>query len=143
MSFGWSAGDLVAALSFVHNLYKAFDDYTGVRGEYRDTVMFLRSLIRTLEPLKTFADWPGNAHPRYATDIQEQVVLLRTPINVFIQNIRKFEPSLGWKAKKGRYRNVVRKVQWYLDISKKVLTLKSKIEMHMRVLDTLLQRLTL
>jgi hypothetical protein len=141
MSFGWSAGDIVAAVSLAYDLYKAFDDYTGVSGEYRETVMFLKSLIRTLEPFKTLTDW--DEHPRYATEIQEQVALLRTPINNFIQDVCRFEPSLGWKAKKGRYRNVVRKVQWYLDISKKVSSLKSRIEMHMRVLDTLLQRLTL
>lgn len=140
MSFGWSAGDIVAALSLFHKLYKAFDDCNGVSGEYRETVWFLKSLTRTLEPLTTLADW--DAHPTYATQIKEQVVLLKEPIDDFIQNVGKFETSLGRQARKGRHRNAARKLEWYCGGISDVSSLRNKIEMHMRVLDILLQRLT-
>lgn len=119
MSFGWSAGDIVAALQATHSLYDALDGYKGVSEEYREAVSFLRSLTRTLEPLSTLTAW--SAYPAYGEEIKQQVALIREPVCVFLRDVIKFEPSLGEKARKGRRRGIVRKLQWYLDTSRDVL----------------------
>lgn len=42
------------------------------------------------------------------------------------------------KERRRRHREIVRKLQWYLDTWRKVLALEKEIESHMRVLDFLL-----
>ncbi|RYP56831.1 hypothetical protein DL771_011606 [Monosporascus sp. 5C6A] len=141
MSFGWSAGDIAAALRLVYNLYEALDSCDGAAKEYCETVFFLEDLTRTLEPLKTFTAW--GAYPTYEKEIREQVEFIRGPVDEFLQAILKYEPSLGPRAKAGHHRHIRRKLQWYIFMSKKTLALRNKIESHMRVLDSLMQRLTL
>jgi hypothetical protein len=104
-------------------------------------VSFLRDLKRTLDPLETFAAW--KADPSYRKDIEEQVAHIKEPVESFLKAVVKFEPSLGQRAVAGHHRNVFRKLQWHILVSKKALALRRSIESHMRVIDTLLQRLTL
>lgn len=49
MSFGWSAGDIAAAVTLVCKLIQAVDSVDGAAGNYREAVSFLRDLNRTLE----------------------------------------------------------------------------------------------
>jgi hypothetical protein len=141
MSFGWSVGDIAAAVSLVHNLIQALDTCDGAAGDYRKAVAFLRDLKQTLEPLHAFTAW--NTYPTYGKQIEEQAAQIKEPIESFLKDVLKFEPSLGAKAKEGHRRHVLRKWQWHVVMSKKVLALREKIDAHMRVIDTLLQRLTL
>ena len=141
MSFGWSAGDIVAALTLAYNLIEALDSIKGAAHDYREAVSFLRDLKRTLYPLETFTAW--HAYPKYGRDIREQVAHIKEPVGNFLKEVLKYEPTLGVKANEGHSRHVFRKLQWYMFMEKKVLGLKKKIESHMRVIDTLLQRLTL
>lgn len=141
MSFGWSAGDIAAAVTIVYNIYEALDNCHGAAREYREAVSFLKALTRTLEPLKTFTAW--KAYPEYGKDIKSHVELIKGPVDEFLRTVCKYEPSLGAGAKSGRHRHVYRKLKWHLVISKKVQVLKQNIEADMRVLDSLLQRLLL
>ena len=141
MSFGWSVGDIAAAISLAYRIIEALDSWDGAAGDYREAVSFLRALKRTLEPLQTYTAW--TAYPSYGADIEEQVKQIREPVQKFLEAVVKYEPSLGAQAKKGHHRHVFRKLQWHVFVSKKVLALKKSIESHMRVIDTLLQRLTL
>jgi hypothetical protein len=141
MSFGWSAGNIAAAITLVYNLVEALDSHGGAAGDYRDTVAFLRDLKRTLEPLRTFTAW--QTYPEYGREIGEQVEYIKEPIGKFLDKVLKYAPSLGAKAAEGHYRHILRKSQWYLFMSKKILNLRKKIESNMRIIDSLMQRLTL
>jgi hypothetical protein len=142
MSFGWSAGDIAAAVTIAYNLIQALDSRDGAAGDYREAVTFLKDLKRTLEPLQTFTAW--NAYPAYGNSIKEQVSHIKEPVESFLEAVLKYEPSLGIKPAEGNHhRHVFRKLQWYLTVSNRVLQLRKKIESHMRVIDTLLQRLIL
>ncbi|KAI0469254.1 hypothetical protein F4859DRAFT_516194 [Xylaria cf. heliscus] len=141
MSFGWSAGDIATAITVVYNLIQALDSCDGATGDYRETVSFLQDLKRTLEPLQTFTAW--NAYPAYGREIGEHVGHIKRPVEQFLSAVWKYEPSLGSRAQDGHHRHVVRKLQWHIFMSKKVLGLKKKIESRMRIIDTLMQRLTL
>ena len=135
MSFGWSAGDIAAAITLAYNLIQALDTYNGA------AVSFLRDLNRTFEPLQTYT--ACNANPTYGRDIKEQVAHIKEPVEQFLETVLKYEPSLGPAAKEGHHRHMLRKLQWYMFMSKKVLGLRRKIESHMRIIDTLMHRLTL
>ncbi|KAI0440391.1 hypothetical protein F4803DRAFT_527512 [Xylaria telfairii] len=141
MSFGWSAGDIATGITVIYNLIQALDSCDGAASDYRETVSFLHDLKRTLEPLQTFT--ACNAYPAYGRDIGKQVGQIKGPVEQFLSTVQKYEPSLGASARDGHHRHVVRKLQWYMFMSKKALGLKKKIESHMRIIDTLMQRLTL
>lgn len=141
MSFGWSAGDIATAIKTTYSLYRALDSCDGAASEYREAVFFLKDLIRTLEPLRTFADL--RAYPIYAKDIEDQVVLIKEPVDDFLQSVLRYEPSLGAMAKSGHHRNLLPKLKWHFSISKKALALRDKVQSHIRNLDFLMQRLTL
>jgi len=141
MSFGYSAGDIASALTLIYNIIEALDSIDGAASDYREAVGFLQALKRTLHPLQSYTSW--HAYPNYGEQIKEQVVQIKGPLERFLKEVVKFEPSLGTKAKEGYHRHVLKKLQWHVFVSKKVLELRKKIKSHMRVIDTLLQRLTL
>lgn len=141
MSFGWSAGDIATAVTLLYNIIEALDDVDGAAENYREAMGFLRDLKRTLEPLQTLTAW--NAYPTYANEIAKQVQYIRGPVDEFLNTAVEYELSLGAKAKKGLYRHVGKKLQWYLLKENKVSALKNKIGDHMRILDTLICRLIL
>jgi hypothetical protein len=141
MSFGWSAGDVATAIALTYKLIQVLDTCDGAAGDYRGGVSFLRDLTRSLEPLQTFTSC--NANPIYGREIEEQVECIKKPVEDFLAAVLKYEPSLGPAAKVGHHQHIVRKLQWTMSMSKKVLGLRKKIESHMRIIDTLMQRLTL
>ncbi|CZR63036.1 uncharacterized protein PAC_12933 [Phialocephala subalpina] len=89
MSFGWSAGDIVAALTLTYNLIQALDSVDGAAGHYREAVGFLRDLKRVLEPLRTFSAW--DVYPTYRKDIEEQVEYIKEPVDKFLKAILNVE----------------------------------------------------
>jgi hypothetical protein len=141
MSFGWSVGDIAAAIKLIHRVYETLDSCHGAAREYREAVSFLRELTQTLEPLKNFAAW--GAYPTYGKEIQERVSFIKGPIEKLLQKTVKLEPGLGIGARSGHYQHVLLKLDWHFRVSKEVLGLRNEIESHMRILDILLQRLAL
>jgi hypothetical protein len=141
MSFGWSAGDIAAALTLLFNLVKALDSADGAANNYRESISFLRDLTRTIDGLHTLTAL--KAYPTYGDEITQQVVLIKEPVEKFVTVVRKYEPSLGENAAHGHHRHIWRKLQWHLAKENKVLALKGKIDRHMRIVDTLIHRLTL
>lgn len=145
MSFGWSASDIATAISVTYKLIQALDDAHGAADNYREAVAFLEDLLRVLKPLETLTLL--NAYPTYGNEITRQLDKINRPVESFLAAVLKYEPSLGGdKASKGwrkTLQTTIRKLDWYMFMENKVLSLKKKIESHMRVLDTLLQRLTL
>jgi hypothetical protein len=92
---------------------------------------------------QTFANvhaW--NANPLYGREIGEQVKNIKEPVENFLAAVLKYEPSLGAGAKDGHHQHIFRKLQWTTSLSKKVLGLRRRIESQMRIIDTLMQRLT-
>ena len=141
MSFGWSTGDIAIAIRLIYEVTNALDSSNGAAGDYRDTVLFLKDLKRTLEPLQCFT--ASDVPSAYRKDITEQVDHLKQPISEFLQTVAKFDSSLGHNAKKGRQHHVFKKLEWYMRVSKKAQALKEKIKTHMRIIDMLMLRLTL
>jgi hypothetical protein len=99
---------IAGAITLTLNLVEALDSRNGSAGDYREAVAFLQVLKRVLESLRTLPAW--NSYPAYGKDIREQVEQIRGPIERFLDEIRKYEPSLGSKAPEGRHRQFVGKV---------------------------------
>jgi hypothetical protein len=141
MSFGWAAGDIAAAISLAYSLIQALDSCDGAASDYREAVDFLRNLNHTLQPLAQFPEL--TAHPGYGKEISERVGYIKEPVETFLKSAEEYTASLGASAAKGHHRHIFRKMKWHIFVSKKVVALRQKIESHMRIIDLLMQRLTL
>ena len=146
MAFGWSAGDILAALKFVVDVAQALDDVNGAPKEFRQASSFLRNLDKALAPLRTFTAL--EAKPEYKADIESEVQAIRTPIEAFMKDVEGMAKRFGdaGVSKTGRFRilkNVGSKLEWHYSTSKKAIGLQKEVEEHLRIIDTLMQRLTL
>jgi hypothetical protein len=141
MSFEWSAGDIAIAIVLIVKVVRALDDAEGAAADYREAVAFLVNLKRTLEPLQTFSAL--GAYPTYRDEIKKCVEGIKAPIENCLAVAAKFDPSFATTSKKGRHRNVGRKLEWRFNASKKVATLRKNIEGHILGLNNLLNTLTL
>jgi hypothetical protein len=141
MSFGWSAGDIAAAVTLLCNVIQALDTADGAANNYREAVGFLRDLKQTLEPLQRIVNLDTNSP--YGPEIAEQVKHIRGPVEDFLKKAVEYEPSLGKNAAGGHHRYVWKKLKWFAWHEKRVVALKGKIEGHMRIIDTLVQQLIL
>jgi hypothetical protein len=161
MAFGWSAGDIVAAIKFIFDVASALDDISGARKEFRQSATFLRNLDKSLAPLRTFTAL--DARPEYKADIEEEVDAIRRPIETFMTDVEGMAKKLGTHLDPGAggsrgaetdrggssfgsfksLRHMGSKLEWHYFTSKKAAALQMEIEGHLRIIDTLMQRLTM
>lgn len=132
MSFGWSAGDVIAALGLLNQIRVALKDSGGSRAEYQDEIIFLDNLCLTLRTLRNIQ--PESLQPVVGENISRHVEHIGKSVTAFLGDIRtQFGPDLGrfpttrrggvW----GPSVSTFRKVQWALSTSKKVRSLRDRI----------------
>lgn len=127
--FGWSAGDLVAAISVVTKVCKALKDAGGAKEDYRESVSFLESLSVTLGLLHKY--YEANLNQNDLSDLKSQILLIQDPVDAFTKNVKlKYGPELGTQPGIG-YRAVVKgvpkKIKWALWMHKESERLNSRI----------------
>src|ERR1700738_2095527 len=109
MSFGWSAGDIVAALKLVQQIGSALNDSGGASSEFQDTLSFLQTLSRTLQHLNSLHVTPLD--PDLAENLREQCNHIRVPLQAFLDDAgRRFEPALGVNSRRNRIFAAPRKI---------------------------------
>ena len=123
MSFGWSAGDIVAALNLLHKVVLALKDAGGASSDYQDVSSFLNVLTVTLQHLKVLQAAPLNLDlAKSLRDLCEQV---QGPLTSFCERIRtSFERDLGADSTRLKLLTASRKLQWAFSTSKKVKDLR-------------------
>lgn len=142
MSFGWSAGDILAAAKFILEVARALDEVDGAAQEFRTASSFLKNLNSALTPLEAFTAL--DTRPAYKSDIEHEVKAIRIPVEAFINDVKSLQKSLS-VVKEGKFRhlqNIPSKLKWHFSTSKKALALQKEVEMHLTIIDTLMQRLT-
>ncbi len=142
MSFGWSAGDILAAINFILDVASALDDVSGAGHDYRNITSFLEDLSEhALAPLLTC---PAiDTYPDYKASIGKQVLAIRGPVAKFIAKVKGLETDLGvpHKGRAGFFRGWKGKLKWHFFTSKEAEALKAEIEPHVRIIDQLMARL--
>lgn len=124
MSFGWSAGDIVAALQLLNKVRIALKDSGGSKTDYQDATMFLDTLFNTLTTLKDVQD--TSPHTELPQSINDHVVRLGKEINQFLQELQKdYGESLGSFPISSPFKIQARKIQYAT--SKRVQNLRAKI----------------
>tara|TARA_R110002060_G_scaffold50138_7_gene61007 strand:- start:805 stop:1350 length:546 start_codon:yes stop_codon:yes gene_type:complete len=132
--------DISRRLVIVTKAVKALNDLDGAPAHYREVKSFLTNLKMTLEALKVES---VVLHPKYVDEVKVQVQKIRVPIEESLTVTRGYEASLGIAAKKGRFRNVQKKLDWRFVVSKKADALRRTIEGDMMILNSIQTRLIL
>ena len=99
MSFGWSVGDIVAALKLLHQVGVALKDSGGASSGFQDTYSFLQTLSRTLQHLNALQY--TSLDPGLAEDLREQCGHIWMPLKAFLEDMKgRFEGRLGENSPK-------------------------------------------
>jgi hypothetical protein len=126
MSFGWSAGDIIAALELLHKVAVALKDMGGASSDYQDASLFLNVLTVTLQHLKALQAAPLD--PNLAKNLDLLCDQVQEPLSSFCDKIRSsFERDLGAGSTRLKVLTTGRKLQWALSTSKQVKALREKI----------------
>jgi hypothetical protein len=126
MSFGWSAGDIVATLNLLHKVVVALKDTGGASSDYQEVSSFLNVLTVTLQHLKALQAAPLD--PDLAKNLEKLCEQVQGPLEPFCERIRtSFERDLGADSVKPNIWAAGRKLQWALSTSMKVKELREKI----------------
>lgn len=110
MSFGWSAGDIVSAISVIVKVSKGLRETGGAASSYQDHAEFLDSLAVTLDGIQALLS--SNAHLKWEQALIAQAQRLKDAVETCVKKAKKFEPSLGEGSQKSKIGKVPRKVQW-------------------------------
>ena len=119
MSFGWSAGDIVAAIDTFITIGKALKDSGGSKSEYQASVQFLESVHKTLAGILFIVE--NNPDLPCEANLIEQVDIVKAAVGNFDKKIAKYKPSLGVDSTRRRLRTVPREIQLALSSSVKEL----------------------
>ena len=138
---GFSAGDVALALKFVVQVSRSFRESGGASSEYQEVLRYLEGLLLTLQQLQKLD--AKATDPTVIKAIEALSSSCATPLNEFIEGIRRFEASLGAAAGGGRLRAGFKKAQWSLFVSEKVEKLKGRIDSQLQPIHLLLESQTL
>jgi hypothetical protein len=134
MSFGWSAGDIIAALRLLNKVRIALKDTAGASSNYQDETSFLQSVSLTLTHAEALRCAPLD--PDISRNLQQHFELIRPPLQKFLADAHKsYEASLGSKPTRGTFSSVPRKLQWALSMSSEAKSLREKIGLSISTLQ--------
>lgn len=145
MSFGWSIGDLLAALGLLNKVRIALTDSHGASAQFQEELAFLQNIAATLEHLRMLEVLPlGALDPVLLASLQQHCQQIRGPLQDFLKDIQdRFFRRLGNKTSWWNARTAPRKVQWALSTSKKVTTLREIISGNLIAVQVALGQQTL
>jgi hypothetical protein len=138
MSFGWSAGDLLAALTVLNKIRVALKDSGGASSDYQEENGFLQSVSTTLETLNSVQSLPLDADA--LKNLQQICRQIQGPLRPFLDKVNHdFQSKLGPQpVSKNQFSKVFRAprmMQWALSTSKQVQQLKNRIIMPLLALQ--------
>jgi molecular chaperone DnaK (HSP70) len=139
MSFGWSAGDIVAGISTMVKVGKALKQSGGAASEYQGTVAFLTSVKTTLRGLEVIVT--NNSDLTWKDELVEQAGLLKSAVDDFRKQVDKYDLSLGSESERRKARRIPKEIQFAL--SEKIKELRVAITQPQLVLDVFINLQTL
>ncbi|KAF2676745.1 hypothetical protein K458DRAFT_396635 [Lentithecium fluviatile CBS 122367] len=136
VAFGWSAGDIAKAIELLATVYKGLHETGGVASEYQHITEFLRGLILTLQHLQTLHI--DCTDPSFAGAIKALTKAALDPIFEFIDDVSKYEPSLGRGSTRGNPKSGYRKAEYALRMPKRLAKLQADLEMKLEPIHLLM-----
>jgi len=147
MAFGWSAGDILAAMNFLIKVADALNDVSGAAQEFREASEFLTGLHSELSSLQKITAFHTEAN--YRSEIEIQVQAIKAPIAQFVNDseVRRLQRDLGTIEKHqghlARFTNMRSKLNWHFSTAEKARALEKALGQRLSTLHILMQRITL
>ena len=132
MSFGFSAGDFIAASQLIIGVIGSLKESGGSKSEYQELVRELVILDNTLKHLDTLKG-PS------VDSIKCAALSCRYPLETFLQSIEAYDKSLGIDSAAGVVKGSARKVRWLYGKKGEVAKLRAYLNMHMGIINMALQ----
>ena len=133
MSFGWSAGDVVAAAKLINDIVSCIRDVGGAREHFRELVTELQGLKKALDEINELAtssrEIPEISALKFAS------AACGDTLQRFYDKIKPFKQSLGSASTKGKVRAAPRMVRWELLLKKEIPELRSYLVAHVGYLN--------
>jgi hypothetical protein len=137
MSFGWSAGDILAAIQLIVTLANTLEEATGSSSQYRDVVRELYSLEKALVEVKSLKFEEEQHHRQVA--LFGATLQCRETIDAFMQKIGKYQPSLRKGGSGSWIKDALHKMQWGLCAQKEVDLFRTSLNAHTSAIGIMLQ----
>ena len=134
--FGFSTGDFVSGINLVREILKALEDSAGSSSEYRGLIKELYALERVLLEVKHLDLEQSQCTQQIA--LRQAATQCQETIDLFLQTIRKFQPTLSNDVSSSRLRGSLRKIQWALCKRDDVDKFRAQISGHAASINILL-----
>lgn len=130
MSFGWSAGDIVAATNLVNRIIKSVGNIGGAREHFQELETELLSLSRALHEISVLTSEPGQIPEIVA--LKFVACLCEDILKRFYEKIKPFDATLQIGAGSGMRKGkaVPKMVRWELLVKKDIPELRSYLVAH-------------
>jgi hypothetical protein len=135
-SFGWSAGDIVAAIRVIAKVSFALKDAGGASEQYQHTIQDLKTLEIVLQQLQHLK--PEDANFAQIKAICACSQASQRALRDLLDGFHKFEKTMGGGSRQGWHRGAHRKAQWALFTSNELSKFQASIGMQLQALQFLL-----
>jgi hypothetical protein len=139
MSFGFSAGDFIAALQVVGTLISALRESTGASAEYRELVRELNGLETALLRVKQL-ELEEDQRSEYIS-LRHAAAQCQQTISSFWKQTQKYEKSLRAGGSGSVVKDGFMKIRWALYKSEDLIKFKVDIAAHTQSIHILLAAL--
>lgn len=133
MTFGWSAGDIVAAISLVNRITKSVSSAGGARNHFQELETELRGLSRAFCEISDLANAP-NQMPEIVA-LRFAACVCEDALKRFYEKILPFDESLGRGSSISKLKATPRMARWELLITKEVPEFRTYLVAHVGSLD--------
>ncbi|KAJ9609755.1 Transcriptional regulatory protein sin3 [Cladophialophora chaetospira] len=135
--FGISIGDFLEISKLIGRIVVELKKSSEAASDYQLLVIELETLDRTLKALERLA--PVTHDARRLSAIKALASTCQLPLQEFLTEIEKFEPSLGsWNARRRTFSSLAQRVQWSVKYRGAVQVLREKLAPNLATITLLL-----
>jgi hypothetical protein len=132
MSFGWSAGDIIAAINLVNKIIKSVGNTGGAREHFQELESELRGFLKALNEIAELASMPGQIPEILA--LKYAACLCEDTLKRFYDKIKHLDAALGAASGASKLKAAPRMVRWEL-LKKDVPEFRSYLVAHVGALN--------
>ena len=141
MSFGFSAGDFIAAATLVSRLVIALSESSGSSHEYQQIIQDLASVHRTLLQVEQMKQ--ANQLSQSAVNaLKHEVDSARKPVEDFLGKTEKYRKALQAGGSGSGLKDSWRKIGWSLFKKEEIATLRDVLQVRLLSINVLLSTAT-
>ena len=141
MSFGFSAGDFIAAATLISKLIVALSESSGSSHEYQQTIQDLACVHRTLLQVEQMKQ-ANQFNQSTLNGLLHEVNSTRKPIMDFLERTEKYRKALQQGGSGSTVKDSWRKIGWSLFKKEEILALRDTLQLRLLSINILLSTAT-